>query len=142
MSLGFFLQVRRREEHENRVLLVTGFGFQSCTPMGVGHLHPPCFASVHRNYWHAKPCSNFLPVNAWPASLKHLITGTLDAPVLLVTFPPCMSHVNASFFQPALQATTSKAIHITAASNCTLPTITQTVSINLPDADDQAWTFQ
>lgn len=87
LSLGFFLQVRRREEHENRVLLVTGFGFQSCTPKG-GHVHLPCFASVHQNYWHAKPGSNFLPVNVWPASLKHLITGTLDAPVLWSQFHP------------------------------------------------------
>lgn len=141
LSLGFFLQVRTREEHENRVLLVTGFGFQSCTPNG-GPLHPPCFASEHRSYWHAKPCSNFLPVNAWPASLKHLITGSLDAPSFWSRFHPVCHMSMFHFSNLPSKPTTSKALYIRAASNCTLPPITQTVSTNLPDADDQARTFQ
>lgn len=140
LSLGFFLQVRRREEHENRVLWVTGFGFWSCTLIG-GHLHPPCFASVHRNYWHAKPCNSFLPANAWPASLKHLITGALDAPVLWSRFHPVyhMSRLNSSNLPSKPPPQRPYILR-------QLPTvpspITQTVSINLPDADDQAWTLQ
>lgn len=50
----------------------------------VGHLYPLCFASVHWNYWHAKPWGLFLPVNTWYAFLKLLIEATsLEATVLL-----------------------------------------------------------